>query len=75
MKECDKGYNGDCCCNCTQQLELFKHPWNKEPFKGAISESTGLYVCTTFHAQDKNNKGILFTKKHGICECHQPRKI
>ena len=73
MKECDKGYKGYCCCNCKQQLELFKHPWNEGKYKGSISDSTKLYVCTTFHAQDKNYKGVLSDREHGMCECHISR--
>ena len=25
---CNLGYNGDCCCECKNQIELYKHPNN-----------------------------------------------
>ena len=71
--KCDKGEtNGNCCCNCSNQIELFKHPWNTIN-KGSITESAGLYACIALHDCDGNNKGIVFEKKHGSCELHVPK--
>jgi len=67
--DCDKGYKTDCCCNCKSQLELFKHPWNKIN-KGACSESTNMYACIVQFDDTKEQKAILFEKKHGMCEMH-----
>lgn len=73
MENCDKGHEGMCCCGCKYQLELFKHPWNKEN-KGSISESTGMFVCTIFHNMDNSYKGIIYETGHGMCEMHDKRK-
>ena len=67
MKTCDKGYKGMCCCTCTSQLILVKHPWN-ELYKGSMSEKTGLYACTIIHEVDKTNKAAISEKEHGCCE-------
>jgi len=67
MKQCDKGYHGMCCCTCTNQLVLYKHPWNKQ-YKGSIGEETGLYACAVFHAIDKNKKAVIREIEHGCCE-------
>ena len=36
----DGSYRGQCCCECVNQLEIRKHPWNKLA-KGPISEVFG----------------------------------
>jgi hypothetical protein len=64
--------NDECCCICKNQIELFKHPWNKIN-KGSVTDSTNMYVCIVEHNIDKTNKGILFEKKHSSCELHQPK--
>jgi hypothetical protein len=70
---CDKGWHsGECCCNCRNQLELMKHPWNKQ-FQGSVTESTEMYVCTVQHIMDKDYKGTILEKKHGMCELHIPK--
>ena len=71
--KCDKGWHtGDCCCNCKNQIELFKHPWNKVN-KGAISESTGMYACIVQFDCDGEQKGVIFEKQHSFCEMHVPK--
>lgn len=62
-------HDGQCCCNCANQIELFKHPWNTQ-FNGAISESTGIYACVVRLDCDGERKGIIFEKKHGYCELY-----
>ena len=60
----------NCCCNCSHQLKLMCHPWNKEFGKGSINEPCG-YVCVV-EFEDRSNKGtaIFSDKKHGMCELH-----
>lgn len=66
--KCDKGYKGDCCCNCDNQIELFRHPGNKYPrYEGSILNSCDLFVCMAFG----KHKGVIFEDKHGCCEMHQ----
>jgi len=60
--KCDKGWHtGECCCNCQNQLELFKHPWNKIN-KGRVTESTNMYACIVAHDIDNLHTGIIFEK-------------
>lgn len=71
VTKCDKGWHtGECCCNCKNQIELFKHPSNKVN-KGAISESTGMYACIAQF--DGEQEGVIFEKHHGFCEMHVPK--
>ena len=71
---CEKGWHtGECCCNCKNQIELFKHPWNKVN-NGAISESTGMYACIAMYNMDQEQKAILFESKHGFCELYVSKK-
>lgn len=68
--KCDNGWHtGECCCNCKNQIELFKHPWNKVN-KGAINESTGMYACIVQFDCDEVQKGVIFENKHGHCELY-----
>jgi hypothetical protein len=68
--KCAEGWHdGSCCCNCKNQIELFKHPCNKVN-KGSIMESTEMYACIVQFDCDKEYKGIIFEKKHGMCEMH-----
>jgi hypothetical protein len=71
--KCAEGWHdGSCCCNCRNQIELYKHPWNKVN-KGSIMESTEMYACIVQFDCDKEYKGIIFEKKHGMCELHVRR--
>jgi len=72
---CDKGYKGQCCCECIHYLALTKHPWNKEPFKGSVLEESGLYACIVFHYTDKDYTGMISDRKHGSCELWKERII
>lgn len=68
--KCNKGWHtGECCCNCQNQIELFKHPCNKKN-KGKISETTGMYACIVQIEITGDKKGILLENKHGFCELH-----
>ena len=71
----DKGIHKEpCCCNCRNQVELFKHPGNMV-YRGSILESTGMYACTSpLNYEDEQYRGILFEEKHGLCEMHGSRK-
>ncbi len=67
---CEHGWHdGSCCCNCTNQLKLMKHPWNKDFGKGSISEQCG-WVCTVRFDAGDSNEAIYFDKEHGMCEMH-----
>ena len=68
---CNKGYKGQCCCECMYQLALTKHPLN-ETYKGSIKDKTGLYVCIVMH--NETHTGIIFDRKHGSCEMWRKRK-
>ncbi len=59
-----------CCCNCSNQVELRKHPCNKDFGKGSIMDVCG-YVCLGL----ENTIGIYFDNKHGECEMFNPKKI
>ena len=70
---CNEGYKGKCCCNCKCQISLKKHPWNKDPYKGPISEETGLYSCVAEFVIDGLNTAIISDSKHGFCELWKER--
>ena len=71
MKDREKGYKGDCCCNCQYQTTLFKHPWNKGKLKGSMKEVSGLYSCNViFLMGNKHGGAVLFDRKHGMCEMY-----
>lgn len=72
VSEEPKCYNGRCCCNCKNQIELFKHPWNKV-HKGSVTESTGMYACIVQLDCDNEYKGIISEDKHGMCELYISR--
>jgi hypothetical protein len=69
MSECEQGYQGFCCCNCSNRLEVVKHPWNEEPFKGFMSESFG-FVCIGLANE---GKAVFSDRAHGMCEMHSVR--
>jgi len=78
-KHCEHGYNGDCCCNCANQVKIMCHPWNgnniahgfiEDPIKigkGKISDQLA-WGCTIFLQEEGSI--IYFDREHGICECH-----
>ncbi|QHB38624.1 hypothetical protein filifjonk91_gp007 [Flavobacterium phage vB_FspS_filifjonk9-1] len=69
---CDKGYKGDCCCNCKFQVKINKHPINPDYAKGSILETFG-YGCEVFRFLEdgSNDNQIIFSKSiHGMCEMH-----
>lgn len=74
MKECkdERAWsNGECCCNCANQITLYMHPWNKNTkIKGQISKPTGLYACLAMLMLDKTRNGIIFDREHGYCELY-----
>lgn len=72
-QDCEHGYNGDCCCNCTLQHVLYCHPLNSDFGKGSIMTPCG-FICMAFASFDENKGGaIFFEKEHGMCECHTRR--
>lgn len=70
---CELGHKGDCCCNCTRQIPLFKHPMNNGEGKGSITEGMG-FACTAFYDMDKKDGMIFFDKPHGMCEMHNRKE-
>lgn len=71
-QDCDKGYKGNCCCNCKFQVKINKHPINPDFAKGSIEETFG-YGCEVFRffEDGSNDNQIIFSKSiHGICEMH-----
>ena len=87
MSQCNKGYKGDCCCNCQYQCQIQGHPHNKTPeYRKPTTGDSMAYGCTVFFVGHQLNKepgiqhegdlGIvtIFESGHGICEMHQPRK-
>jgi len=71
MKYCKHGVNGDCCCNCNNQIKLFKHPGNAGVFEGSILEESGYCACEALFLEDDNeNKAIAFDSQHGMCELY-----
>ncbi len=70
VAKCEHGWHdGSCCCNCSNQLELRKHPWNKEFGKGSVTESCG-FVCTALQDGPDVKTGIYSDNQHGFCELH-----
>lgn len=61
------------CKGCRYLIELFKHPWNKQ-FKGACSESTGLYACLIEHEIDNNNNAMIFDTITVGCEMYDSKE-
>lgn len=60
------------CNGCINKLTLYKHPSNNNVFKGAITESTGLFACIIFHKMGDNGHAILFDKDDaGGCEMYE----
>ena len=73
--KCDKGYRGDCCCNCKFQVKINKHPSNIGFSDGSILETLG-YGCEVFkylEEKDYSNTVIFMNSEHGMCEMHQDK--
>ena len=83
--DCDKGYRGDCCCNCKRQVKINCHPSNgnqkmygflEDPIKvgkGSIS-TTFAWGCECFRGMtdgSDNNQIIFMDTPHGMCEMHE----
>lgn len=81
---CDKGWNGNCCCNCKNQVNINCHPSNGnvkaygfledriKVGKGSISE-TFAWGCECFRGMtdgSDKNQIIFMDNKHGMCEMH-----
>jgi hypothetical protein len=71
---CDKGHNGQCCCNCQYQTPITKHPWNKGEANGSILDHFG-YACTVFNSMDSKEPFVFFNSQHGSCEMYTPKQI
>lgn len=72
---CDKGYQGQCCCNCQYQVELHCHPSNERLGKGSTRDSMNVYACIAMY-EDESNKGraTFMDREHGMCELHQEKQ-
>lgn len=57
-----------CCCRCSNQMILTKHPQNKDFGKGSIMESCG-WICKVEY-EDESNKGraTYSDHEHNMCE-------
>ena len=62
-----------CCCTCEHQMMLMKHPFNKGVGKGSITEIFG-WVCKLPSLFGKD-QGVFFSKKHGLCDGWEKKKI
>ena len=59
---CNKGYKGNCCCECKYQFKIHVCSCEK------CSKVTG-YICTVFYEMDKKTREVSHTEnKHGCCE-------
>ena len=77
MSECYEGWSkengntqGRCCCNCANQVEIMRHPWNTMVggrMKGPVTQTAG-WGC---RAPDFDEKIIFFEDKHSACEVHE----
>ncbi len=68
---CDKGYKGECCCECEHQLEIHVCGCGK------CSKVTG-YICKVFweisKADGKDDRQVSHSdNKHGCCELFEIR--
>jgi hypothetical protein len=82
--DCDKGYRGDCCCNCKRQVKINCHPSNgginedgssrgSIETKGSIDKTFG-WGCECFRGMSDgsdNNQIIFMDTPHGMCEMHE----
>lgn len=71
--------NNPDCFSCKHLLPINKHPWNTGDNKGAISEFTGMFVCTIqsepeLSVEFKDRVAILFDSASHLkgCELHIP---
>ena len=64
---CDKGYRGECCCECEHRLKISVCSCS------VCSKAEG-YICILYHAMDHNYLCTHFSKKHGACEMFTVRK-
>jgi hypothetical protein len=71
--DCDKGYRGDCCCNCKRQVKINCHPKNVKIGKGSISETFGWGCeCSRGMTDGSDDNQIIFMDTpHGMCEMHE----
>lgn len=65
---CKTEWKGRCCCNCVNQFEVMKHPWNEGAGKGRITETMG-YGCRP--PEFASRTIIFFDRQHGLCEMHE----
>jgi len=63
---CDKGYKGDCCCECKNQLKI--HVCNC----GLCSTVEG-YICMVGHILDNDYSCVYKVSGHGCCELWKRR--
>jgi len=72
--KCSKSkFEGLCCCNCSHQLTLMKHPSNTNFGRGSISEKCG-YACAVMYGDGSNEGTAIFSdRQHGMCEMYNPK--
>ena len=66
---------GQCCCKCSHQRIIEKHPWNGGKAKGPCSEIFG-YGCDVGKVIDNNPKARItfFDRAHSLCELYDGPK-
>lgn len=77
--KCDKGHNGDCCCNCINQIKIHRHcTFDKtKQDKGCICNKPFIYngkeayLCNMRFEDGSSQASIM--NKHGMCEMHYPK--
>jgi len=67
--ECNLNKFNGCCCECKFNIQLNKHPFNKELGAGMMSEKMG-YACIGFFSVGEQ-VAHFFEKEHGMCELFQ----
>lgn len=79
MNVCYKGWSdldanrsGRCCCNCVNQVAIYRHPWNTMVggrMKGPVTQIAG-WGCKAME-----NGGLIFMEdEHSMCEVHEWKK-
>ena len=66
-----------CCCECDNQVTIFRHPLSPHGYKGSVMESNGKYLCLApeLSIGEPVRGGFVFSKKHGMCEMFHQKTI
>lgn len=82
-EDCNKGYQTDCCCNCTNRVTIHCHPSNgginedgssrgHSETKGSMNKFFGWGCIVWMKLKEKGfEDAVIFSdNKHGMCEMH-----